>query len=128
MFCSALSVLTHLAGRQHGIIALACLLCARYTQDVPIQADDLFLEAVLVGLQQKRAEVEERIAELKQQIGDGARPKSATPVRKRRRMSAAGRARIRAALKKRWAEFRQKKAAGSTQSKRRVAGISRTRG
>ncbi len=82
---------------------------ASYTQDVPIQADDLFLEAALIGLQQKRAEVEQRIAGLKQQIGNGAEPKSAAPVRKRRRMSAAGRARIRAALKKRWAEFHARK-------------------
>ena len=69
------------------------------------------MEAALIGLQQKQAEVEERIAELKKRLGQpAAEAPAAAPVRKRRRLSRAARKRIAEATKKRWAEFRAKKA------------------
>jgi hypothetical protein len=78
--------------------------------------DSEFLAAALIGYQQRRAEIEGKIAELRQQLGgrwssvpagssDGMRP-----LRKRT-MSAAGRRRIAEATKERWAAFRKAKKA-----------------
>jgi hypothetical protein len=71
------------------------------------------MEAALIGLQQKQTEVEARIAELKRRLGHQPAEAPPAPVRKRRRLSAAARKRIADATKKRWAEFRAKKAAAA---------------
>jgi hypothetical protein len=74
--------------------------------------DSEFLAAALIGYQQRRAEIEGKIAELRLQLGgrwssvpagssDGMRP-----LRKRT-MSAAGRKRIAEAQRKRWQAFHQ---------------------
>src|SRR6516165_4033201 len=74
--------------------------------------DSEFLAAALIGYQQRRAEIDGKIAALRQQLGgswaivpagssDGTRP-----VRKRT-MSAAGRKRIAEAQRKRWKAFHQ---------------------
>jgi len=85
------------------------------------------LEAALIGLWHQRDEIEEKMAELRRQIGDGrdgqpARKSvaadSAEPTPKKRTMSAAGRARIVAATKKRWAAFHAKKAAPAKAAKK----------
>ncbi len=98
-----------------------------------IKIDQTLLEAALVGLQQKRSEIEERISELKRQIGHGgtspgaAQQDSGAPARKRPRLSAAARARIAAAQRKRWAALKsaqkqaapQRKAAAKKKATRR---------
>ena len=70
--------------------------------------DHSLLEAALIGYQHQAAQLAEKIAEIRQQLGGGkspsAAPKSAVPA-KRRTMSAAARKRIAAAQKKRWAEY-----------------------
>ena len=72
--------------------------------------DSEFLAAALIGYQQQRAEIDGKIAELRQQLGerwasvptgsaDGTRPA------RKRTMSAAGRKRIAEAQRKRWKAF-----------------------
>src|SRR6516225_11716484 len=72
--------------------------------------DSEFLAAALIGYQQRRAEIDGKIAELRQRLGgrwasvpaassDGMRPAP------KRSMSAAGRKRIAAAQRKRWKAF-----------------------
>jgi hypothetical protein len=73
------------------------------------------LEAALVGLEQKRAEVEELLVEVRKQLrapgaGDGV--SSAAPARKKRTMSAAVRKRIGDATRRRWAAYRKAKKTG----------------
>jgi hypothetical protein len=74
--------------------------------------DTELLEAALIGYQQKRAEIERKIAELRSQIGGhpAAKPASAAageaPAPKKRTMSAAARRRIALAQKKRWAAYK----------------------
>ena len=98
--------------------------------------DSEFLAAALIGYQQQRAEIDGKIAELRQQLGgrrasvpagssDGMRP-----LRKRT-MSAAARKRIADAQRKRWAKMRERlgrpvtaKAAGP---KRRISAAGRKR-
>jgi hypothetical protein len=76
------------------------------------------LEMALVGFEQKKVEIEEKIREIKSLLGGSSAPapkKGAAkkvaaadaPVRKRRPLSAAARKRIAIAQKKRWAEHRQ---------------------
>jgi len=74
------------------------------------------LAAALEGLEIQRSRIEEQIAQIKAAMGRGGSKKTASaagarPGRKRR-LSAAARARIAAAQKKRWAEYRKAKAAG----------------
>ena len=75
-------------------------------------ADDELLVAALVGYQVQLRTIDERIHEIRQELGGTAQVAvafdSATP--KRRTMSAAGKARVIAALKKRWAAFYKEKA------------------
>jgi len=84
--------------------------------------DSSILEAALVGLQAQRQRIEEMIAQVKRMAG---RPRVAVRIvsavaapRKRRRLSAAGRKHIVAALKKRWAEYRRQKAAAASRAKK----------
>src|SRR5262245_56220233 len=74
------------------------------------------LKAALIGFQAQIAEIEKKMMVIRQQLaaaGGGRTPAAptsdsastgATPVRKKRRLSAAGRKRIIEATKKRWAE------------------------
>ena len=73
--------------------------------------DAELLAAALVGFEHKRAEIVEKIAELRQRIGGGAAPGPKAQATKKRTMSAAARRRIGAAQRKRWAELRKKKGA-----------------
>jgi hypothetical protein len=73
--------------------------------------DHALLEAALIGYQHQAAQLADKIAEIRRQLGaksPSAAPKAATPV-KRRSMSAAARKRIAAAQKKRWAEYHRLK-------------------
>jgi len=76
------------------------------------------LEMALIGFEQKKVEVEEKIRQIKSMLsgGSSASPKksaapkaveSVAPVRKKRTLSAAARKRIALAQKKRWAEHRK---------------------
>jgi hypothetical protein len=80
-----------------------------------IHADRDMLEAALMGLQHRREEIEKKMAELRAMIGGHAPRRTASaPARKSRVLSAAARARIAAAQKKRWSAFRKAKAAQPT--------------
>ena len=78
--------------------------------------DSEFLAAALIGYQQRRAEIDGKIAELRQQLGGlwpsvRAGKSDGTHRAGKRIMSAAGRKRIAEATKKRWAAFRKAKKA-----------------
>jgi hypothetical protein len=79
-----------------------------------IRADRDMLEAALVGLEHRREEIDGKLAELRELIakmgaGNGGYA-AGRPGRRSRVLSAAARARIAAAQKKRWAAFRKSKA------------------
>jgi len=69
--------------------------------------DQGILQAALVGYQHQLAEIQEKMAELRRQIG-GAAPKTTAAAKngrpRKHRMSAEGRARIAAAQRARWAK------------------------
>ncbi len=72
------------------------------------------LEAALVGLQHRREEIDVKVAELRELIaklssGDAGHAAGRRPGRRARVLSAAARARIAAAQKKRWEAFRKSK-------------------
>jgi hypothetical protein len=83
--------------------------------------DPLFLAAALEGLKLQRARIDDQIEQVQALLGKrrpGRPPASAESTteaapaagpRKRRKLSAAARARIAAAQKKRWAEYRKQK-------------------
>ena len=89
--------------------------------------DAELLEAALIGLERQRSEIEEKMAELRRQIGDGrnrqAERKSAridsAVAPKKRTMSAAGRRRVAAAQRKRWAELKKAQAEEAAPVKKR---------
>jgi len=98
--------------------------------------DTELLKAALIGFQHQRAEVEQKIAEIRSQIGgnSASRPAPAATagesVHKRRTMSAAARHRIALAQKKRWAAYkagRPAKAAASKPHKRVISAAGRAR-
>lgn len=70
--------------------------------------DHALLEAALIGYQHQAAQLAEKIAEIRRQLGGktpSAAPKATASPTKRRTMSTAARKRIAAAQKKRWAEY-----------------------
>jgi hypothetical protein len=83
------------------------------------------LEMALVGFEQKKVEIEEKIRYIKGLLAGspvsspkktpGPKPKEAVaaPARKKRTLSAAARKRIALAQKKRWAEHRKNQPAAS---------------
>jgi hypothetical protein len=81
------------------------------------------LNAALAGLEAQKERIEGQIAEIQSMLGrrKPGRPKaeeklSPKPVAKKKRMmSAEGRARIAAATRKRWAEFHKAKAAAAAE-------------
>ena len=91
------------------------------------------LEAALFGLERQRSEIEEKMAELRRQIGGdrAGQPRrasvkvdSAAPAVKKRRLSAAARRRIAEAQRKRWAAIKK---AASAPKKRRISAAGRAR-
>ena len=102
-------------------------------------ADANFLAAALLGYEQRRSEIMEKMAELRHQIGFRADARAASkdgaaPARTRRRMSAAGRKRIAAAQRKRWAALKKaqqapvkKKRKLSSEGKRRIIAATKKR-
>ena len=77
-------------------------------------SDHSILEAALVGYQFEKEKIDQKIRELQAQLKGKKVPAAAKKAAKeqpKREMSAAARARIAAAQKKRWAEFHKRKAA-----------------
>jgi len=75
--------------------------------------DRMTLQMALAGYEIERNKIEEKIRALRAQLkGKSAAPAAAPAARThgRRKMSAAARARIAAAQKKRWAEFHKRNA------------------
>jgi hypothetical protein len=78
------------------------------------------LEMALVGFEQKKLEIDEKIRQIRSLLGGGssvaavnspkAGVKAEAPARKKRTLSASARKRIALAQKKRWAEHRKKQA------------------
>ena len=72
-------------------------------------ADTYFLEAALIGFEQMKRNVEEKIAEIHRQLGSGnGTPVAATRQRGRRPLSPVARRRMAAAQRKRWAAAKAK--------------------
>ena|SRR5579872_6172801 len=69
-----------------------------------MKIDQALLEAALVGYLHQRDEIAAKIAEIQQQLGHSPKS-SAAGTAGSREMSAAARARIAAAQRKRWAEY-----------------------
>lgn len=70
------------------------------------------LQMALIGYQAEREKIKQKINEIESRL-DGHKAAAAVataPRQERRRMSAAAKARIRLAQKKRWAEYRKQKA------------------
>lgn len=72
-------------------------------------ADTSFLEAALIGFEQMRRNVEDKIADIRRQLGsvDGT-PAAARSQPGRRTVSSAARRRMAAAQRKRWAAVKAK--------------------
>jgi hypothetical protein len=70
--------------------------------------DTSLLQMALAGCEVERQKVQEKIAEIKRQLNGRRRKVASTKTGNRRGMSAAGRKRIVAAQRKRWAEFHKK--------------------
>jgi hypothetical protein len=78
------------------------------------------LEMALIGFEQKKLEIDEKIRQIKSLLGGSSSGASVTPAkssaaaagpaRKKRTLSASARKRIALAQKKRWAEHRKKQA------------------
>lgn len=92
-------------------------------KSIILPSDPMLLQAMLDGLGMQRQRVEDQIASVRSAMGggrkaaapapsvsEGAAPAAAAP-RSKRILSAAARARIAAAQKKRWAAFRKDKKA-----------------
>jgi hypothetical protein len=91
----------------------------------PPKQDTELLEAALIGFQHRRDQVEQKIAELRSQIGGQPASAAASGVAapKKRTMSAAARRRIALAQKKRWAAYKAEhgtKTAAAPKAKKRV--------
>jgi cell division septum initiation protein DivIVA len=99
--------------------------------------DTELLEAALVGFQHRRDQIEQKIAELRSQIGGSPvsrpAPAAAAPgasAPKKRTMSAAARRRIALAQKKRWAAYKAEhgtKATAPKPKKRAISAAGRAR-
>jgi hypothetical protein len=92
-------------------------------------ADESMLEMALVGYQSQLAEVSAKIADIKEQLGQRGpgRPKATAAgtdragAQKRRTISKAGRARIAAAQRARWAAQKQQHAEPEKPKKRKLS-------
>jgi hypothetical protein len=75
----------------------------------PLKLDTDILQAALLGLETRRADIEKKIQELRQALGSSGRVKPAAAVAapRKRVLSPAARARISAAARKRWIEYRK---------------------
>jgi hypothetical protein len=100
----------------------------------PSKEDTLILEAALIGFQQMRGELEQKIASIRGQItGVTTAPAASSPAGEgsapKRTMSASARRRIAAAQKKRWAALKaaHPPAAKAAKPKRKLSAAGRAR-
>jgi hypothetical protein len=90
-----------------------------------VRINPAILQAALVGFRQQAAHIEAQIAEVEGLLAAGATPtvthatqlKVIAAVTRKRGMSAAGRAAIRASMKRRWADYHAGKAPSPTGTK-----------
>ncbi len=76
----------------------------------PKSLNTLILEAALTGLEFQRERVDQQIAQVRRLLRPAPKKRAVAvqaPVKPRRTISLAGRRRIAAAQKKRWAEFKK---------------------
>src|ERR1039457_3375991 len=93
----------------------AFLDCTTYNHSyMAISLDKATLEAALVGYQQHRHQIEEKMADLRRMLGQAPaaapaakRARKAAPAKQKHRMSPEGRARIAAAQRARWAKAKK---------------------
>jgi hypothetical protein len=91
------------------------------------QIDNTLLEMALVGLNARRDEVIRKMADIERQLGVHRKrspPPGAGAAKPKRKLSAAGKRAIRAAVKKRWAAFHAK--IGAAKPAKRSAAPKRT--
>ncbi|MGA2268134.1 MAG: hypothetical protein ABSH44_06645 [Bryobacteraceae bacterium] len=86
--------------------------------------DRSLLEAALVGYQHQRDHIDAKMGEIRRQLGTGPGPASAREPKKRV-ISAAGRRRIAAAQRKRWAAQKSAKQALAPAKKRKMSAAGR---
>jgi hypothetical protein len=98
--------------------------------DIVISMPDIqTLQMALIGYQAERRKINERIVELEARLQGRAAAPLAAAARPRRQMSAAAKARIAAAQRRRWAQFRKEhaaknapaRAAGAKSARKRVS-------
>jgi hypothetical protein len=82
------------------------------------------LQAALIGYQRQHAVLEERMAEIRRELDGTAASSDAGKGKPRRGMSAAGRRRIAAAQRKRWAKLKK---ATPAKAKRKISAAGRKR-
>ena len=78
---------------------------------MPTKLTPDIISAAILGFEEQKRQIDSRIIELKAMLSGGpveAAARPLAPKRRRRKMSAAGRARIAEAQRKRWAESRKK--------------------
>jgi len=84
------------------------------------------LRAALVGYQHQVDQLQAKMAEIRHELGTGLEPASG-PGPKKREISAAGKRRIAAAQRKRWAETKAAEKAAAPARKRRMSAAGRKR-
>ena len=90
------------------------------------RVDTSLLEAALVGFEQMRRNVEEKMADIRRQLGSGGGMPGGAPGKGRKRtLSPAARRRIAAAQRKRWAAIKAK--AKPARAKRKMSAAARKR-
>src|SRR6266545_4650694 len=98
-----------------------------------LAGDASLLEAALIGFEQMHRTIEEKIGDIRQQLGGNSTAKGAASGRQRRTLSAAARRRIGAAQRKRWAAARadakpaRAKRTMSAAARKRIAAAQRKR-
>ena len=111
------------SGSVLGLSRARTLVC--YCRKMASPIDEATLQMALIGYQAELSRIEQRMAEIRSQLGGRFDPVVATKAMRKRTMSAAARARIAAAQKKRWAAFHKgKKAAAASEApkaKRRIS-------
>jgi hypothetical protein len=88
--------------------------------------DTSLLEAALIGFEQLKRNVEEKIAGIRQQLGTGGAASGPAPAQTGRRpLSPAARRRIAAAQRKRWAAIKGKAPVKAVRAKRTMSAAAR---
>ncbi len=89
--------------------------------------DRSLLEAALAGYVYQRDQIDLKVAEIRQLMGTGVKRPTGEVTKPKRGMSAAGRARVAAAQRKRWAEQKRTDASVQLKPKRFMSAAGRKR-